>query len=134
MGASAFDSGLFGDEESDADIEGLDQLDGDDSGYSAVSLEDTFCDYETSCERSVAFATFLFDTLEDVLKALQIVVIEPADGGAGDLQAFLNGKVDASISHDDVATFCKCSNGRGNCGESLRVNSWSQGDFGTGRS
>jgi transcription factor STE12 len=36
-GTSAFDSGLFGDEESDADIEGLDQLDGDDSDFAAYA-------------------------------------------------------------------------------------------------
>ncbi len=36
-GASAFDSGLFGDEESDADMEGLDQLDGDDSDFAAYA-------------------------------------------------------------------------------------------------
>jgi transcription factor STE12 len=37
MSASAFDSGLFGDEESDADSEGLDQLDGDDSDFAAYA-------------------------------------------------------------------------------------------------
>jgi len=36
-GTSTFDSGLFGDEESDADIEGLDQLDGDDSDFAAYA-------------------------------------------------------------------------------------------------
>jgi transcription factor STE12 len=36
-GTSAFDSGLFGDEESDADIDGLDQLDGDDSDFVAYA-------------------------------------------------------------------------------------------------
>ena len=37
IGASAFDSGLFGDDESDADIEGLDHLDGDDSEFAAFA-------------------------------------------------------------------------------------------------
>jgi transcription factor STE12 len=37
MRGSAFDSGFFGDEESDADIEGLDHLDGDDSDFAAYA-------------------------------------------------------------------------------------------------
>ena len=37
IGASAFDSGLFGDDESDADVEGLDHLDGDDSEFAAYA-------------------------------------------------------------------------------------------------
>ena len=48
-------------------------------------------------------------------------MIEPANGKARNLQALLDGKVDATVSDNDVATLCECTDYTRYCRESLRV-------------
>ena len=53
--------------------------------HRAVLLKYTLGDNKSSRERSAAFPAFLFDAQEDVFETFEVIVLEPAKGGAGDL-------------------------------------------------
>ncbi|KAI9438881.1 hypothetical protein BJY52DRAFT_1217340 [Lactarius psammicola] len=71
--------------------------------------EDALGDNESPHKRSAAFATFTVDAQEDVFEAFEVIMIEPASGRTGNLQALLVAKLmPRSVGNNiDVATLCK---------------------------
>ena len=84
-------------------------------------VEYSLSDNEATRERSLLLPSFLLCTLKHLFQALHIVVIKPADCAARDLQALLNGKVDTSVSDNDIATLAERRNDGGNRRESLGI-------------
>ena len=89
--------------------------------HRAIAFEDAFCDDESTGQRSPSLPVLLVDSFQDFLKALHVVVVEPADGATRDLEALLNRKVDAPVSDDDISTLAEGGNNGGDCRERLRV-------------
>ena len=50
--------------------------------HRAVLLKYTLGDNESSCERSAAFPSFLFDAQEYVFETFEVIMLEPANCGA----------------------------------------------------
>ena len=56
-------------------------------------VDDWRYDHESSRQRSPAFMTFLFYAQEDVFETSQVIMIEPASGRTGNLQALLDSEI-----------------------------------------
>ena len=76
-------------------------------GHSTIMVKDTFRHDETTCQGSPALLALLLHALEDVLKALHVIVIVPPNRAARDLETLLNGKVDTSVCHYYITAFAK---------------------------
>ena len=90
--------------------------------HSAVVIKDTLRDDEPTSKRRLALLPLLLDALENVLKALHVIVIIPPDRAPRDLETLLNSEVHAAVCHDDIATLAESRNNRGDSRERLRVN------------
>ena len=88
--------------------------------HRAVLLEYALGDNKSSRERCAAFPSFLFYA-EDVFETSEVIMLEPADSGVGNLSALLNSEIDTTVGDSDVPTLCKCRYHARNCREPLRV-------------
>ena len=70
-------------------------------------IKDTLRDDEPTSKRRLALLPLLLDALENVLKALHVIVIVPPNRAARDLETLLNGEVDTSIRDDHISTFAE---------------------------
>ena len=77
--------------------------------HAAVVLKHAFGDDESPARGRVPLVLLVVlpDTLEDALESLIVAVVVPPDGRSRNLDALLDGKVDAAIGDDDVAALAE---------------------------
>lgn len=90
-------------------------------GHRAITLKNAFGDDKPTGQRSPSFPTLLVDAVQDLLKTLHVVMVEPADSATRDLEALLNRKVDVPVGNDDISTLGESRDDGRNRGERLRV-------------
>lgn len=70
----------------------------------AITFKNAFGDDESTSQRGPSLPALLVDIFQDLLKALHVVMVEPANSATRDLEALLNRKVDVPIGNDDIPT------------------------------
>ena len=66
-------------------------------GKSTILLEYALGHNKSSRERPAALPSFLLDTQKDVFETSEDIMLEPANGGARNLKAPLNSKIDTAV-------------------------------------
>jgi hypothetical protein len=87
----------------------------------AVLLEDALSDDEPASQGPPLLLTLLLDSLQDLLKTVDVVVVVPPYGRAADIDTLLNGKVDTTVGDNDISTLAEGRNDGGNGREVLGV-------------
>ena len=90
-------------------------------GHRSVACKDTLGDDEPPGERAPPLLALLLDLLQHLLERVEVVVVVVADGRAGDLDSFLDGKVDIAVCDNDVAALTEGGDDGGEGGEALGV-------------
>lgn len=72
-----------------------------------IHLEQRLGDNKAACEG--LSSVVILDASQNTLQIIQVIVVIPVDGRAGDLDAPLYGKVDTAVGHNDVASFGESS-------------------------
>jgi hypothetical protein len=84
----------------------------------AILLEDALSDDEPASQGPPLLLTLFLDSLQDLLKTVDIVVVVPPHGRAADVDTLLNSEVDATVGDNDIPTLAE---GRNNGGDGREV-------------
>lgn len=90
-------------------------------GHRTVAFENSLGDDEPTCQWSPTLSSLLVNAFQDLLKALHVVMVEPADCAARYLEALLNREVDVPVCNDDISSLGEGRNDGRNCREGLGV-------------
>jgi hypothetical protein len=72
-----------------------------------IRFEESLGDDELSSQLSSVFNFLELELFEDFLEASDIIMIEPSDRRARDLDALLDREVHPSVDHDDVPSLAE---------------------------
>lgn len=86
-----------------------------------ITFEDTFCDNEATCQRTLTLLSLLLYADKNVLEALEIIVVIPPNRRTRYLDTLLDGKVYRAIRDNDITSLAESRNNRGYSRESLGV-------------
>lgn len=87
----------------------------------SITFEDTLCDNEATCQRTLTLLSLLLYADKNVLETLEIVVVIPPNRRTRYLDTLLDGKVYRAIRDYDISSLAESRNNGGDGRESLRV-------------
>ena len=84
-------------------------------------IKDALSDDEPASQRSLLLALLLVGTLQNLLQALHVIVVKPANGTTRDLETLLDGKINTAVRDNNIATLAEGGYNRGDSREGLCI-------------
>ena len=89
--------------------------------HGPVTLENSLCNNESPCQGHFLSLSLLLQRYKNFFQGLEVVVIVPPDGRAGDLHALLDTKRHTTVCNDNIATLAESRDDGDSRGKALRV-------------